>query len=279
MALIPPIFMDCVVALGTRDNGKKKWIASGFLYGHFLRKLTEEQNQYLVYLVTNRHVFNKLDSAFVRFNPNDDKPAQEYSLPLRDAAGVQLWTTHPDPEVDVAVTGMNTKLFDDQGIKYSFFREGSDVADRAKAFEIGITEGDGIFLLGFPLGLVGGQRNFVIVREGGIARIRDTLAGTSKEFLVDAFVFPGNSGGPVVTKPELTHIKGTKSQNRAYLIGMVRSYVPYQDIAISQQTGRPRVTFEENSGLASVIPIDFVQETVQENMKSLASPPVLPKGP
>ena len=47
--------------------------------------------------------------------------------------------------------------------------------------------------------------------------------GANKEFLVDAFVFPGNSGGPVVSKPEALAITGTKSQDYAYLIGIVVS--------------------------------------------------------
>jgi hypothetical protein len=34
--------------------------------------------------------------------------------------------------------------------------------------------------------------------------------------------------------------------------------------AVSAQTGRPRVSFEENSGLASVVPVDFVREMVDE---------------
>ena len=35
------------------------------------------------------------------------------------------------------------------------------------------------------------------------------------------------------------------------------------DIAVSQQTHRPRIVFEENSGLAEVIPIDRVNETIE----------------
>jgi hypothetical protein len=33
---------------------------------------------------------------------------------------------------------------------------------------------------------------------------------------------------------------------------------------VSQQTGRPRIVFEENSGLATVFPIDFVQSMINE---------------
>lgn len=64
-------------------------------------------------------------------------------------------------------------------------------------------------------------------------------------------------------------IKGTKSQNAAYLIGIVKGYVPYQDVAYSLQTMRPRITFEENSGLAAVHPVDYIQETITEHIKSI----------
>ena len=127
--------------------------------------------------------------------------------------------------------------------------------------------GSGRFALGFPLGLIGEKRSYVIVRQGIIARIRDYLSGSTKEFLIDTSIFPGNSGGPVVIHPELTAIEGTKTIDRASLIGIVSSYVPYNDIAISQQTKRPRIIFEENSGLASVVPIEYALEVIEMVIK------------
>jgi len=108
----------------------------------------------------------------------------------------------------------------------------------------------------------------VLVRAGCIARIRDAVAAMGKEFLIDSAIFPGNSGGPVVTRPEIVSIEGTKPVNRSYLVGIVRAYLPYTDVAISVQTQKPRVTFEENSGLASVIPMDFVDAVVKQIMES-----------
>jgi S1-C subfamily serine protease len=75
-------------------------------------------------------------------------------------------------------------------------------------------------------------------------------------FLIDANIFPGNSGGPVVTRPEISSIEGTKAIDKAALIGIVKSYLTYKDVAVSQQTGKPRVIFEENSGLALVETVD-----------------------
>jgi len=136
---------------------------------------------------------------------------------------------------------------------------------------LGITEGDFVYTLGFPMQLVGPERNYVIVRGGNIARIQDAIDHRSNEFLIDVFTFPGNSGGPVVTKPEAIALHDTKAVRSAYLIGVIQSYVPYQDVAISAQTQRPRVIFEENSGLTSVIPIDLVKETVEAHKETIGT--------
>ena len=127
---------------------------------------------------------------------------------------------------------------------------------------MGVSEGDGVFLLGFPMGLIGNTRNMVVVRQGAIARIRDFLEGGSRDFLIDCTVFPGNSGGPVVGRPEFTSIKGTKAVDGAYLLGIVAAYIPYEDVAISAQTKQPRIIFQENSGLARVFPVDHINDVV-----------------
>ena len=258
--------------------------ASGFLYGEFIEKVNETKSRYQVYLVTNTHVLKGIEQkeleqtrrfkkqqvevtkAFASFNPVGEGPAtDDWALPLRDKDGAPSYIAHHD--ADVAVIAIDPGVLDSAKMTYSFFRSNLDVADRDKANELGFSEGDGIYILGFPMNLVGEGRNYVIAREGSIARIRDALAGTTNEFLVDALVFPGNSGGPVILRPELTSIKGTASQKRSYLIGMVKGYIPYRDVAISQQTKRARIIFEENSGLASVIPMDFVKELIKKDME------------
>jgi S1-C subfamily serine protease len=305
--LIPPFFLDCVVAIGyrplaavRRPDGKFEVqrgtfvpVASGFLYGYFVNKVNENKNNYLLYLVTNQHVledmerlekqqieeisktadlareapFQNLAGIFLRFNPKAVGSARDdFWLPLHSPDPRLSWTQ--DKDLDLAVISIGWDL-DKAGIQYSFFQSDLSVADRSKAGELGITEGDGVYVLGFPMGLVGGDRNFVIARQGAIARIRDCLAGTTNRFLIDALVFPGNSGGPVILKPEAGAIEGTKRQNRAYVIGVVRAYIPYSDVAVSQQTGHARIAFEENSGLAEVIPMDLVQKLIKQHQELL----------
>ena len=264
MALIPPFFLDCVVAIGIDvGEGKRRWVASGFLYGHFLSKVDEETNQYRTYLVTNRHVLEGQKVVYLRFNPREAVPAREYTLQFEGVENPAAYVPHSDPDIDLAVVQINVNTLDKDGIQFSYFMSDRHVADRKSLEELGFTEGDFGYILGFPMGLVGAERSFVIVRQGAIARIRDYLAGASKELLMDCMIFPGNSGGPVVTKPEAMSIQGTKSQSAAYLIGVVAGYIPYRDVLKSRQTNEDRMIVVENSGLSSIVPVQYLIDLIQ----------------
>ena len=69
-----------------------------------------------------------------------------------------------------------------------------NVAGIDKISTLEISAGDGVFVLGFPMELTGEQRNYVIVREGVIARLNEMKDRVSITFMIDSFVFPGNSG-------------------------------------------------------------------------------------
>ncbi len=272
MALIPPFMLHCVVAIGFKDpQDNVAYAGTGFLFGKRHGTNEEGKGTYRVFLVTNRHVLEGNTTAFLRFNPEALSAAQVFDAPLKDPNGKLLWFALGDPEVDIAVMSINASVLNAAKIQFAFFADDSHVLTHKEAAAEGLSEGDGVFVFGFPMGNVGAERNYVVVRQGIIARIRDSLAGAVKTFLIDASVFPGNSGGPVVTRPEITSIEGTKAINKASLIGVVSAYLPYHDVAISQQTRRPRIIFEENSGLASIVPVDRVIETIDAYVAHLAS--------
>ena len=268
VALIPPGFLDSVVAIGKKHSGggeaKIDWVATGFIYGYY----SEEDDSHYIYLVSNRHVFQGAEKVFLRFNPKSgDQSARNFSIALVGQNGEQLWCSHPDPSVDVAVRGLNYHVLDEEGMQYGFF-SGRDHAIRLDRLdELGVTEGDFVYVLGYPMGLVGSTRNAVIVRSGSIASIRGLLGRIEKACLVDSFVFPGNSGGPVILKPEFVSVRGTKAQTKALLIGIISAYVPYREGAFSAQTGELRVMFVENSGLAVVHPVDCIEEVIVEHLR------------
>ena len=277
MALIPPFFLDCVVAIGFESKpGDIRYVATGFLIGLNMTEASVRPKTYRVYLVTNRHVVLGKKIAHVRFNPAGGHAAKAYDAELVDSSGKALWMSHSDPAVDVAVLPINAALLREHDIAFNWFRSDQHVLKMREARDAGLSEGDGVFVLGFPLGQTGGERNYVIVRAGAVARVRDVLAGAARDFLVDAAIFPGNSGGPVITRPEFTSITGTKAISNASLLRIVTGYVPYEDVAISAQTNLPRVVFQENSGLAKVVPIDRVFEVIGqvETIQASDLPPV-----
>lgn len=219
--------------------------------------------QYRVWLVTNRHVVDALKSPIIRMEPQVDGPALEIPFVLNGANGNPAWINHPDPEVDVSITALNVEFLRAIGARISFFEETTHAINLSEMQALGISAGYEGYLLGFPLAMISGPTNAVIVRHLCIARIRDSYEGNSKIILIDGAAFPGSSGGAAIVKAENRAVVGTQPLDRSYLIGVIASYVPYIDTAVSAQTGRPRVTFEENSGLTYVFPIDSISETIK----------------
>lgn len=271
MALLPPVFLDTVVAIGVGAVSERRWIGTGFIYGDLKPGAADpSQRRYQLWLITNKHVLQGLKTVFIRFNAAPGATAKDYEVQLIARNGKSRWIGHSDANIDVAAIFLNASVLDSDARHYAFFQSDDHASGKAQLQANGITEGDRIFVLGFPMGLVTADRQYVICRGGAVARIRDYLEGNASDFLVDAPVFPGNSGGPVILCPSLTAITGTKTVARADLIGIVKSYVPFIDVAISQQTRRPRITFEENSGLASVEPLDAIAATVAVATKRIA---------
>jgi len=274
--MLPTGYLDTTVAIESAqadaEGTRYRTIGTGFFlaldYGD---RTTAGAATYRLFLVTNRHVLTGRDELLIRVNKHGGA-AQRLQLPLRGTEG-KTWAAHPDERVDVAVVLTNARLLLEHGIEFNYFRP-SDVAwvETMKALHIG--PGEELFVLGFPMGISGVERNYVIARAGMIARFDDELLETSRMFLVDAAVFPGNSGGPVVVKPTSESLAGVPPIARAYLIGLVRSYLPYEEVVYSLQTETPtpRMVFTENSGLADVIPMDCVREAADLLAECLRAP-------
>ena len=274
-ALIPPAFLNAVVAIGgdrivsqPGEPVRTAWQTegTGFFYGYLVQDDPDAtKRQYEVYLVTAGHVVRGHvgETMAVRVNPSDLKAAgKSFTIPMKQPDGVPTWNFHPNLNVDVAILRISMQSLRSAGTEVEFFPNDQAAANKKKLSSLAVSAGDGVFVLGFPMNLAGLQRNYVIVRQGGIARIQEMLEGASATFMLDAFVFPGNSGGPVVLRPDVVSIQGTNAQNSAYLMGMVIDYKPYDDVAASLQTKQPRVIFEENSGLADVLPVDVIDEAI-----------------
>lgn len=217
--------------------------------------ITEYENFNI--LVTCKHVVfdkeqkNYIPNLYTSFNQKDETLGRRSLETLKNDLGIN-WFFHKNPNIDLAIMpfGINQTKDDIKRMSKDMFEKIDDLA-----------AGEEIFFLGFPaLGIKMDKNIKPIVRSGIIALIQD-----DKTFLIDANVFPGNSGSPVFLKPSVMDFQtNTLGQIRpAKFIGIINSYLPYHDVAISPQTKRPRIVFEENSGLANVYSVSHIQEVFE----------------
>ncbi len=262
MAQIPTWFTDTLVAIGTMDKDNFRALATGFLVGYKNGQTDASgKDLYNIYLVTNRHVFEGKTTVWVRFNKDTDSHLTQ--LPLNEPTG-KTWSMHPEPTIDIAVVGLNVQTLLASGIKLAWFAEGL-ILESKDFMELGGHTGDDVYVLGFPMGIAGASKNYPIVRHGTIARLDTEILSLEKQYYIDAAIYGGNSGGPVVIKPTMMSIGGTKSISNAYVIGVVKSVTMQQETlySIKGEEKVPRMTLFEHSDLAQVVPFEYVREAVR----------------
>ena len=265
MYLLPPKYLQSVVALG-RDADLKTLLetgepmrkaATGFLYAY---PASENQDTgFRLWLVTCKHVVqpgeeSPLTEVMVRMNKSGDQGMVTFRI--RKDSGPK-WTFHP--KADVAVIPTSWPDLEDKGITWETFAAGRNALRRNEAVELGLTEGDEVFVLGFPVGWRKGRKDYPIVRYGMLAQVQGWLNNDHDTFLVDGSGFPGNSGGPVVTKPP-----SKTEQPESWLIGMVseRRFSPAPVYIGNPAKETDMIQVEETANLIEVIPMDFIDETI-----------------
>jgi len=238
----------------------------------FLGKTTEEENNQLYatgFLVSIRNIFHLTTAKHVVVDPKtdkliDDKMMAFFNLKngsigsrsidqIKKNLGVS-WMFHENKDVDIAMIpfGLDPQNDDVKIIPENMFL----AADRL--FEV-----YEVFFLCYQPGIQPLKKITPVIRSGTISLIND-----DKTFYIDASAFPGNSGSPVFLKPSpIRFDKGNISIGvdsiGGKFIGIIGEYLPYQEVAISTQTRRPRVIFEENTGLSKVWSVTFIREIVE----------------
>lgn len=239
---LPPEWSKAILPIAIRvDTDKYTPVGTSFLisFGGFNCLITAK------HVVFDKHA-QRRTGLFMLNNLLDGGIVHKSFDALFDQ-GVK-WVPHPEKDIAATICPMREERDDFRRFAEDLFEDFDN-----------IREGDDIFFLGFPLRLVTPNRITPMVRGGMVALKRD-----DDTFLIDANVFPGNSGSPIFFKPSpfqmgpkglsLGKIRGSK------LLGVITSYISYRDVAVSPQTGRERIAFEENSGLADVLSTRFIRE-------------------
>lgn len=261
MSIIPKQFLDAVVSLGVKNPSNTFWVGTGFIVG---RREEGNPNLSTFYIVTNKHVVSNRDKIEVRFNNENSTNVKDYTAPLV-INGKKVYSEHPNNNVDVIAIQINAKLLISDKSKWSAYDLESNTLTLEQMKNTGVDEGTYVYTLGFPMNLVGNFNNSPICRSGCISRVYDAFSMVEKaeSFLVDAQAFPGNSGGPVINRPEIVSIQGTPYNSKANLIGILSAYIPYRDVLVSRQTQQETMILTENSGLTIVHPVDRIKEVVE----------------
>lgn len=253
-------YLDATLAVGERvEIFRINWMGTGFLLARLRTPPGQSPQLYDAFLVTNRHVLEEHAAVVIRFNLVESPGSIDFEVSLSGGKTSPV-TFHSDSEVDVAVVKLDDSVLESSGVQVQAFSNQDVYLVRGGPREF--RDGNSIFVLGYPLELVSEKRQFAICRAGCIARIRDFYAGQTKDFLIDAPAFPGNSGGPVVAR--LPIYSGLVFG----LVGIVYKNVLHREAAINTRTNEPRIMYEQNSGLANVVPIDRVIECIEENIRN-----------
>ena len=258
------LHMESVVVLGVEPpeevqaKGVPEFleVGTGFFYSYpWEGDLPDDLSELPVWLVTCRHVVKEAQKyrssdMVVRHNREGHPDTATFVLPElgSDSDG---WLLHP--RADIAVMRAPLHLLMERGLECTPFLSG-EALTKERISKLGLGEGDDVYTIGFPEGWELGYRDYPIIRQGIIAQIRGWMEGAHDHFLVDGSAFGGNSGGPVVTRPQ-SAAASDDPHGHSFLLGMVTA----------SKMIRTADDARENADLIEVLPMDYINEIIDSN--------------
>ncbi len=190
----------------------------------------------------------------VRLNLKNAAPDGSYSEVSSGGPGVH-WVYPSDPAIDLAVTpiGLDFSKYSQLAFPSALFL----TTDQAKQNRL--VEGDSVLFTGIFVQFIGQVKSEPIVREGKIAMIPDeevptTLRVLGNVYLVDAHVFGGNSGSPMLVNLGGQRDNGLMAGFDYHLLGLISGYVQETSDFKLQAVASYAGTVIANSGVAMVVP-------------------------
>ncbi len=235
-----------IIFLGhVKDGREPVYSGTGFLI----------QVDNMFYIVTAKHVVESdFQNMFIFRN------SKNFGINFRPIAEILQqglsWKMHSNSLVDIAM--LPFVMSNDDKVKFIpkelFVKNEEEISE--------LTE---LFFGSYQPGINNLDKQInPIIRKGVVSR-----TNPDKTFFMDGFAFPGNSGSPVFLLPTPIKINGSGIQiggpMEIKLAGVIGAYVPYEDVAISQQTGRVKNISTENTGLALVHSTILLNEIIQSN--------------
>lgn len=173
---------------------------SGCGTGFFL--MVEKDGNRYPFLVSNKHVIENAERGFITFLLDDNNkpvPGRSYTLTMDKQNWDIGWRKHTNPSIDIAVLPLGEILqhMHEHGPKpYIRFLHSDSVPHPSDLDQLSALEK--ITFVGYPDGRWDTKNFLPIVRTGqNASRLEVDFCGRP-EFLIDASVFEGSSGSPVL---------------------------------------------------------------------------------
>ena len=261
MALLSQELENTTVTIGVKSGDNVAWIGTGFI----VAKKSKISDKVYLYLITNKHVVGNSKVLLVRLQYKNGNIVPTRLEIERD--GIKTYTEHPIKDIDIVAISLNYDFIINNMNQISAFILDENTYTVDEYLSDGGFEGSPVFMLGYPMGKVDDYSTTPICRKGCIARFKKKEIEVKYNFILDIQNFPGNSGSPIITCPELIAVSNSNFITEIKLLGIVHSYYPYEETLVNTQTNEIVEIRSENSGLALAHPVDYIKETVLLDLK------------
>lgn len=208
------------VRIQTKNNSGEIGYGTGFLF-HLNRG-----GKPLQFIITNRHVIEGYDSAeFALTMEENGQPllGHRFYFAVPDNL-IGWWNFHGTFDLAIAPFNRIIHQVQESG-KKAYYRSFIEDHIPSQSTLHNMDALEEVIFAGYPLGLYDSTNNLPILRRGTTATPIYIDYENRKEFLIDASVFPGSSGSPVVIYKHNTNLdKGTGITNvdtKIYLLGFI----------------------------------------------------------
>lgn len=239
------------------NDGNVTSIGTGFLLE---RPVGEDQ--YKLYLISNKHVLIGTPNITISFTCKEDgKPqhghTQKFDIPDVD----KIVKGHPNPDVDIAALDC-TSIFITMSDK--IYYKYVDYTMLADFNEPELSVAENVYFVGYPDGRYDQLNNLPLIRTGMIASHPQYDFNGQPEFIIDAQVFPGSSGSPVYIDLTYENFKNGQlvvGKKKLKLLGIISMTMIRNNQLQAIPTGTKFIT-QEVLGLGIVFKSTAIRELI-----------------